>query len=69
MSELGYWRRPGSGFVWAVETEDGCPVKCSGPLDPSDAERAVLPYFNYGTTYLMALRAEWPSLAPYVPTC
>ena len=52
MIERGYWRHVGSDRIWAVEIEDGRPVKCAGPFDARDVGRDILEYLDYSTTTL-----------------
>ena len=64
--ERGYWRHGATGQIWAVETEDGQPVKCCGPLEARDLDPMLLPCLDYSTRDVGFLEAEWRSYVPYV---
>jgi hypothetical protein len=64
MTSRGYWRHVGSDRIWAVEIEDGRPMKCAGPFDARDVGRDILEYLDYPTTYVGALQAEWQWYVP-----
>jgi hypothetical protein len=61
MIERNYWRHAGTGEIWAVETHAGAPVRCSGPLSPSDVHPLLLDHLLYTYRYIPDLRANWPS--------
>jgi hypothetical protein len=45
----GFWRDRRTGSLWAVVTaSNGNVVACCGPLRPSQAKPALLPYLRYG---------------------
>jgi hypothetical protein len=45
----GFWRNRRSGELWGVVTaSNGDVVACCGPLRPSQANPALLPYLRYG---------------------
>jgi hypothetical protein len=64
MTDRGYWRHVGSERIWAVEIEDGRPVKCAGPFDVRDVARDILEHLDYSTTYVGPLQAEWQWYVP-----
>jgi hypothetical protein len=51
--------------IWALETEDGRPVECCGPVDVHDVDLMLLPHLNYSTRDVGFLQGEW---RPYVPS-
>jgi len=61
MAERGFWRHTGSNEIWAVEIDNGRPVRCAGPLQGTDVSLDLLPYLSYTTSYLDALCTEWRS--------
>ena len=63
--QRGYWQHP-NGEIWAVETENGRPVTCCGPLDVRDVDLLLLPCLEYSSRDLGILQAEWRSYVPYV---
>jgi len=68
MIERGFWQHLPTGNIWGVETENRQPVRCAGPLNPSDVEHELLQYLDYSTAYLGLLLVEWSLYAPY-PLC
>jgi hypothetical protein len=59
MAEREYWRHTESNKIWAVEIDNGRPVRCAGPFQGGDVSPELLPYLSYTTTYLDSLRTEW----------
>lgn len=42
MIDRGYWRHAGGDRIWAVEIEDGRPVKCAGPFDDRSTAQILI---------------------------
>jgi hypothetical protein len=62
--ERGYWRHASNGEVWAIETNDGQPVRCCGPIDARDAEPILLPHLSFARRDLDLIRADWHQFWP-----
>jgi len=63
--QQAYWQHP-NGQIWAVETENGQPVTCCGPVDVRDVDLLLLPCLDYSTRDVGFLRAEWRSCVRFV---
>ena len=59
MADRAYWQHSRTGEVWAVETTDGRPTACVGPITPSDAVAALLPWLALSPTNICEVREEW----------
>lgn len=42
-----YWRHKPSSLLWAVELDGDVVLRAAGPIDPAEADEAILPYWPY----------------------
>lgn len=66
-----FWRSLRTGEVWAVETQDGRPLRCFGPFTAADADAILLPHLPLSTLDLEMVRADWAFFVRLVrcPVC
>jgi hypothetical protein len=53
-----YWQHAENGEVWAIETTDGQPVRCCGPVCARDAGPILLPHLIFAQRDLDLIRAD-----------
>lgn len=60
MADRAYWQHSRTGEVWAVESVNGRPTACAGPITPADALPLLLPWLQLSTTQVSEIRMDWP---------